>query len=106
MDLLSKGFKLITGRKSPVFPGTRKIFQMNSFEQGVTLLIAPLDSSLITSISMSTFSLSPKGGSFGGVDCSGNEITQDLRVTREFMPVVKVMLLITSISIGLGGVCT
>lgn len=55
---------------------------------------------------MSTFSLSPKGGSFGGVDCSGNEITQDLRVTREFMPVVKVMLLITSISIGLGGVCT
>ena len=78
MDLLSKGFKLITGRKSPVFPVARKIFQMNSFEQGVTLLIAPLDSSLITCISMNTFSLSRKGGSFGGVDCTGNEINSKL----------------------------
>ena len=44
-----KGLRFITGRKSPVFLGTKKTVEMNSSSQGDTSVTAPLEISFLIS---------------------------------------------------------
>ena len=89
-----KGFKLITGQKSPVFLGTRKNIWNKLIRTGRDLPSSPLVWSLVIS-SMSCFSLSLEGGGLGNTDWTGRVSNwnglQDPRVTGDFAPDVKVM---------------
>ena len=55
----------MTGRKSPVFLGTKKTVEMNSLSQGGTSVTAPLEISFLICDSIKAVSLSVNLGNFG-----------------------------------------